>query len=60
MQEALKAIIVFAHTEMETEKIYAHISVDNQASIKLTKKLGFKNTGKQYFDEFYGTKYLLL
>lgn len=56
--EALSAIIKFAKEEMKVKKIFAHISVDNTASIKTAEKLGFKQTGEQYFEEFQGKKYL--
>jgi ribosomal-protein-alanine N-acetyltransferase len=58
MSEALTAIIKFAAEEMKVKKIYAHISVDNIASIKIAEKMGFVKTGEQYYEVFRGEKYL--
>lgn len=57
-REALTAIIKFAAEKMKVKKIFAHISVDNIASIRLCEKMGFVKTGEQYFEEFHGEKYL--
>lgn len=43
---------------MKAKKIYANISVDNIASIRTSKKMGFVKTGEQYYEEFHGGKYL--
>lgn len=56
--EALAAIMKFAVEEMKVKKIFAHISVDNIASIRTSEKMGFVNTGQQYYEEFHGEKYL--
>ena len=56
--EALTAIIRFAAEEMKVKKIFAHISVDNIASARISEKLGFVKTGEQYYEEFRGEKYL--
>ena len=41
MTEALEKIIGFAKETMRVNKVYAHISADNQASIKAAEKQGF-------------------
>lgn len=41
MQEAINEIINFAKNKMNISKIDAHISIENQKSIKLVEKLGF-------------------
>ena len=56
--EALRAIIKFAAKEMKVKRIFAHISVDNAASIRVSEKMGFVKTGEHYFEEFRGKKYL--
>lgn len=56
--EALAAIIKFAADQMKVKKIYAHISVDNIASIRTAVKMGFVKTGEQYYEEFRGEKFL--
>jgi ribosomal-protein-alanine N-acetyltransferase len=56
--EALTAIMKFAAEEMKVKKIFAHISVDNIASIRTCEKVGFMKTGEQYYEEFHGEKYL--
>lgn len=56
--EALSEIIRFAREEMKVSKIYAHISVDNIASVKTAEKLGFERTGRQYHEVFRGSEYL--
>lgn len=56
--EALSEIIRFALEEMKVNKIYAHISVDNTASIRTAEKLGFVKTGRQYHEVFRGREYL--
>lgn len=58
MSEALTAIMKFAVEELKVIKIFAHISVDNIASIKIAEKMGFVNTQEQYYEEFHGKKYL--
>ena len=58
MSEALTAIIKFAVEEMKVIKIFAHISVDNIASIRSAEKMGFVNTEEQYYEEFHCKKYL--
>jgi len=56
--EALTAIMKFALEEMKVKKIFAHISVDNIASIRISEKLGFVRTVEQYYEELHGKKYL--
>jgi ribosomal-protein-alanine N-acetyltransferase len=58
MSETLAAIIQFAKEEMKVKKIFAHISVDNIASIRIAEKTGFLKTGDRYYEEFHGEKYL--
>lgn len=58
ISEALVAIMKFAAEEMKVKKIFAHISVDNIASIRTAEKMGFVKTGEQYYEEFHGEKYL--
>ena len=43
---------------MKVKRIFAHISVDNIASIRMSQKMGFVKTGEQYYEEFHGEKYL--
>lgn len=57
MTEALNTIIVFAKNQMNIKEIVASISVDNQQSIKLIEKLGFKVVGSTNL-EFRGHDYL--
>ncbi len=56
--EAVGRIIDFAAKEMGVKTVYAHISVDNAASIHTALKLGFVRSGEQYYEEFHGQKYL--
>jgi len=56
--EALTAIMKFAAEEMKVKRIFAHISVDNIASIRTSEKMGFLKTGEQYYEELNGEKYL--
>ncbi len=45
MHEAIKEIISFAKNQMNISKIDAHISTENQKSMKLVEKLGFVVSG---------------
>ena len=56
--EALQEIIKYASQQMKVKKIYAHISVDNIASINLVLKLGFTKTQADYYEEFRNKKFL--
>jgi ribosomal-protein-alanine N-acetyltransferase len=56
--EALTSIMKFAVEEMKVEKIFAHISADNIASVRISEKMGFVKTGEHYYQEFHGEKYL--
>ena len=58
MTEALKKIMEFAQETMRVNKVYAHISADNRASIKTAQKQGFVKTDDSYYEEFHGEKYL--
>lgn len=58
MQEALKAIINVALIELKIKKINAHIYIENDNSIKLVERLGFKFSGKEYDCNFRGKGYL--
>lgn len=58
MSEALSAVMKFAVEEMKVMKIFAHISVDNIASIRSAEKMGFVKIEEQYYEEFQGKKYL--
>lgn len=58
MMEVLKKIIEFAKETMRVNKVYAHISADNRASIKLAEKQGFIKTDDSYYEEYHGEKYL--
>lgn len=58
ISEALTAIMKFAVEEMKVKKIFAHISVDNIASVRTAERLGFIKTGEQYYEEFHGEKFL--
>jgi RimJ/RimL family protein N-acetyltransferase len=48
----------FAVEEMKVKKIFAHISADNIASVRISEKMGFVKTGEHYYEEFHGEKYL--
>ena len=58
IHEAVGRILDFAEKEMGVKTVYAHISVDNAASISMALKLGFVRSGEQYEEEFHGHKYL--
>lgn len=57
MQEAMKAIIMFAAKNMHIKEISACIYVDNQRSIRLAENLGFVLAGSSY-EIFRNKKYL--
>jgi RimJ/RimL family protein N-acetyltransferase len=57
MYEAMKAILDFAQTDMRIKYVNACIYIDNQKSIKLTKKLGFVFEGKMKDEIFRGEEY---
>ncbi len=48
MSETMKKIIEFAQNELEIKRIDANIYVENQASMALAKKFGFRKTGEKY------------
>jgi len=56
--EALEAILKFSEREMKTEKVYAHISVKNTASLRTAEKMNFMKTGRKYYEVFRGKKHL--
>jgi len=58
MTEALKEILSFALHSMGVKKMYAHIYVDNEKSITITQKLGFKFNGKTEMCIFRDKEYL--
>ena len=58
IQEAVGRIIDFAAKEMGVKTVFAHISVNNAASIRTALKLCFVRSGKQYDEEYHGQKYL--
>lgn len=57
MSEAMEKMIEFAKTELQVKQIDANIYVDNQASISLVKKFGFKKTGEK-FEHLYNKDHL--
>lgn len=57
MQEALTKIIALAKDEMQIKEINVSISINNERSIHLAKKLGFALSGSSY-ELFRGKKYL--
>lgn len=50
MSEALRAIIPFGFNELDMHRIQASVFLENQASIKLLEKFGFRREGllRQY------------
>lgn len=58
MSEALIAALEFMKEELGARKLYAHIYPENSASVRIAEKMGFARTGKQYYEEFRGEKFL--
>ena len=58
MQEALKASINYLLQNSDIQQIDAHISIDNEKSIQLVKKLGFVFGGECKIYVFRGQEYL--
>lgn len=58
MQEALKAIVRFAIDRMDIRRIDACIYPENQRSIAVVEKLGFRHTGVMKAEIFQGEEYL--
>lgn len=58
MDEALKAILAFARKEMKLKKVNACIYPDNEKSVKLAEKAGFRYQGKTESLSFGGKVYL--
>jgi len=58
MSEALNAILNFAQNEMMVKQVYAHIFVDNLASIRLVEKFGFAFSGETEICLFRNKQYL--
>lgn len=48
--EALKVFLSYAFTKLDLHQIYAHIPTDNQESVKLFEKIGFKKIG--FFEDW--------
>lgn len=57
MMEALKAICVFARSDMKVSGINAWIFIDNEKSVMFAEKLGFAFTGQIKDEIFRGEKY---
>ena len=57
MYEALRAILEFAHREMNVNQVDAHIYTENRRSIALVEKLGFVITGEKT-EHFRNEEYL--
>lgn len=54
MTEALRAVLGFGFTQMSLNRIEAEVAVENTASIKLLRKLGFRREGiqrEQFFED---------
>lgn len=58
MQEAIKAIMKVAIQELKVKQINAHIYFENDKSITLVERLGFRFSGKEYNCDFRGKEYL--
>jgi ribosomal-protein-alanine N-acetyltransferase len=58
MQEAIKAITEIAIQELNVKRMNAHIYFENDKSIKLVERLGFKFSGNEYQCTFRGKEYL--
>lgn len=58
MSESLEQIIHFAKTQMQVNKIIAHIYPENEKSINLAQKFGFKHNGATVNYNFRGKDYL--
>lgn len=58
MTEALKSILSFSFEKMEVFQVNAHIYVENDKSIQLVQKLGFKFNGRTEICSFRGNEYL--
>lgn len=58
MQEAMRVIIKLAVQELKVKQVNAHIYFENDKSITLIEKLGFKFSGKEYNCIFRGKEYL--
>ena len=54
--ESVGKILDFAAKEMGVKTVFAHISMDNAASIRTALKLCFVRSGKQYDEEYHGQK----
>lgn len=49
--EALKAIIEYAHKELEIEKLYCVVRPENEDSIKLALRCGFEYVAESFVDD---------
>lgn len=58
MSEALKAILSFSFKNMKVSQVNAHIYVENDRSIHLVQRLGFKFNGSTEICSFRGIEYL--
>ena len=57
MTEAVRAILSFAAREMGVRQIHAHISVENERSIRLARRMGFAPSGRTQRYVFRGKEY---
>ena len=57
MSEAMKAILVFARTNMNINRINACIYISNAKSIKIAEKFGFTFNGQMKNELFQGKEY---
>lgn len=55
MTEALREVLRYIRDEMEVGQAYAHIAVNNAASIATARGLGFIDTGESCCERFHGT-----
>jgi len=58
MTEAISTLLKFAQNEMKLKKMNACIFVENEKSIKLVEKFGFKYQGETESTVFRGQTYL--
>lgn len=58
MQEAMTAILTFAKEKLNIKRFDAHIYPENEKSVALAKKLGFRFYGETTNYEFHGQDYV--
>lgn len=58
MQEAIKPLVKIVIQELKIKQLNAHIYIENDKSIALAERLGFKFSGNEYNCTFRGKEYL--